>query len=109
MARPYISIGRGGPRVGVVLGARDVSDIAKICLVGFGAVAILATLLNLNASPPVIIASPFVILAGMFWHGVRKARKAREARNPQPQPSPSDDLYWLERLESAKQRGRWPD
>jgi hypothetical protein len=58
MARPYISIGRGGPRLGVVLGRRDIGDIARICLVGVGAVAILAALLNLNASPPVIIATP---------------------------------------------------
>lgn len=107
MSRPYISIGRGGPRLGVVLGARDVSDIARICLVGVGAVAVLAALLNFNASPPVIIATPFVILAGMFWYGFRKASK-RNGRAVQPQP-PADDMYWLERLEAAKKRGRWPD
>ena len=80
MARPYISVGRGGPRVGVVLGARDVSDIARICLVGVGAVAILAALLNFGASPPVIIATPFVILAGMSWYGIRKASKRNGRR-----------------------------
>jgi membrane protein implicated in regulation of membrane protease activity len=39
MARPYISIGRGGPRVGAVLGRRDMLGAGKF-FVGFAVVII---------------------------------------------------------------------
>lgn len=79
MARPYISSGAAA-RASESYSERDVSDIARICLVGVGAVAILAALLNFGASPPVIIATPFVILAGMSWYGIRKASKRNGRR-----------------------------
>jgi hypothetical protein len=80
MSRPYISIGRGGPRIGVVLGRRDIGDIARISFVGVGAVAVLFGLLSVCGSlgpdygPPVIIASPFVLMFALFWHASRKRK-----------------------------------
>jgi putative flippase GtrA len=90
MARPYISIGRGGPRFGVVLGRRDISDISKLAFVGVGAVAILFGLLNMPSSippqigAPLIIATPVALIFAAFWWAwgapKRRRRAAEKAR-----------------------------
>jgi hypothetical protein len=82
MARPYISIGRGGPRVGVVLGRRDIGDIARIAFVGVGAVAILCGIVALgNASPAMgvlaLIGAPLAFLVFAFWHAARTSPAGR--------------------------------
>jgi hypothetical protein len=52
MARPYISIGGGGPRVGVVLGRRDMAGAAKTIVGFFVIVFVMAALAHAgNLSP----------------------------------------------------------
>jgi hypothetical protein len=68
MARPYISIGRGGPRVGVVLGRRDtigaVTAIGGIFALVF-ALAAFAHVGNLPDGAQWLVVALGAIL--MFW------------------------------------------
>jgi hypothetical protein len=66
--RPYISVGRGGPRVGVVLGARAVLGMGKF-FVGFAAVlgAMSALVYGSSLNPTAQYAIVIAGVAIMFW------------------------------------------
>jgi hypothetical protein len=106
MSRPYISIGRGGPRFGVVLSGRDaIGALVTVPLAIIFAFAIVAAMMGVigllgpDIGPPVVIAAPVVIMFGLFWHAARKPL----SREPTPPPyvGTDDSEYW-ERVENAK-------
>jgi hypothetical protein len=72
MSRPYISIGRGGPRVGVVLGRRDVIGTGKFFV---GLAAIIATMALLAHAGNLDPAVQWLIAIGAALIMFRLARR----------------------------------
>jgi hypothetical protein len=116
MARPYISIGGGGPRLGVVLGRRDVLGMGKF-FVGFAFVIVgMATLASAGNGNPLALLAVGIGAVVVFFVARRPYVPPMTAAEQEAafQEAKSEFFAGTDSNQSPHviadaKRGRWPD
>jgi hypothetical protein len=98
MSRTFLSIGAGGPRIGVVLGRRDMARFVAVLAIPFGALALFGGATDMYGDGlGFLAASALIALLWFAW-----SRRPQEWSPLFPPPPPLGANSHINRLDALK-------